>query len=263
MEMITIQEIVHRWIAGDDNSIEACQTNRTCSSRPTRGRRRCGADTNLIGRSCSARPEMVPIIAGGSLWVAVGCSKYHRGLADQHSGYDARSNGTCKHGRAISGRKWAGLITGSTVGCSLRSGLTRAEPRRSRSGLWRVEPINKRDERVLEAWRVGVRVLPDEFDHLAAGFRRLLVFTANLIDHAEAVPAVGLLGEASQEIAGRDLCGVKLGRADEIDDGIGCVHQCRSNADCLRTCRAVRRWPFLARGFLADAGRRAELRPRT
>ena len=40
----------------------------------------------------------------------------------------------------------------------------------------------------------------------------------------------------------------------------------RSAADCLRTCRAVRRWPFSARGFPADAGRRArraEPRPRS
>jgi hypothetical protein len=66
---------------------------------------------------------------------------------------------------------------------------------------------------------VGVWVLPDELDHLAVGLGRLLVFTARLIDHAEAVPAVGLVGEASQEIAGRDLCGVELGRADKIDDG--------------------------------------------
>ena len=36
----------------------------------------------------------------------------------------------------------------------------------------------------------------------------------------------------------------------------------RSAADCLRTCRAVRRWPFSARGFPADAGRRAEHRRR-
>jgi hypothetical protein len=55
---------------------------------------------------------------------------------------------------------------------------------------------NKRDERVLE----------DELDHLAVAFGRPLVFTASLIDHAEAVPAVWLVGESSQEIAGRDLC---------------------------------------------------------
>jgi hypothetical protein len=36
----------------------------------------------------------------------------------------------------------------------------------------------------------------------------------------------------------------------------------RRAADCLRTCRAVRRWPFSARGFPADAGRRAEHRRR-
>ena len=72
---------------------------------------------------------------------------------------------------------------------------------------------------------MGIWVLADELDHLSLAFGRLLVFTASLIDHAEAVPAVGLVGESSQEIAGRDLCGVELGRADEIDDGIGCIHQ--------------------------------------
>ena len=80
----------------------------------------------------------------------------------------------------------------------LRPGVAQAEPRRSRSRLWRVEPINKGNERVLEAWWVGVWVLPNQLDHLAVAFGRLLVFTASLIDHAEAVPAVGLVGEASR-----------------------------------------------------------------
>src|SRR5258708_4092435 len=95
-----------------------------------------------------------------------------------------------------------------------------AEWRQSGCG-WRGEGIHGRGEHVLEGGLGGVRVLPDERDHLAIAVGSLTVVATGLRDHAEASVAVVHVGERHQEIAGSLLGLVELAGTDEFGGGVG------------------------------------------
>ena len=89
------------------------------------------------------------------------------------------------------------------------------------SGGRRVEAVNELAEDGLEAGIVVLRVSANEVDDFAIAVRGLSVISSDLVDHAEAIPAVVHIGEAFEQIEGRLLGLIEPAVEDEFGGSVG------------------------------------------